>query len=249
MRDPGQSGDQPSIGMAADVDTLVIGTSPSQSYAMLDAVMTEALGLAMYNAVAAQQNASTARNASVLMACTALLSLPVAAIPASGAQVSARSAAEPQAASAGKRAATAAAAASDRPATVQSAAASAQPNASAKPDADRKVIDPQVLDAINQIQRAVLQPEVVHASGAGKAYQLVAQSAAIAVQDATDALRGVSIIAATAAGVAMTRFLASGDPKYLLGLTAARDMMTTATDDFAKVAAAAANAVAEFPTS
>ncbi|MES2195392.1 MAG: hypothetical protein V4517_13310 [Pseudomonadota bacterium] len=110
------------------------------------------------------------------------------------------------------------------------------------------MVDPQVLDAINQIQRAVLQPEVVHASGAGKAYQLVAQSAAIAVQDATDALRGVSIIAATAAGVAMTRFLASGDPKYLLGLTAARDMMTTATDDFAKVAAAAANAVAEFPT-
>lgn len=245
MKEPGHSGDQPFIGMAADVDTLVIGTSPSQSYALLDAVMTEALGLAMYNAVTAQQNASTARNAAVLMACTAMLSLPVAVVPGSAAQASARAVADLPAASVGKK--SAAAATPERLAAVQSAAP-AQADASATPGADRRMVDPQVVDAIHQIRQAVLQPEVVRTSGAGKAYQLVAQSGAIAVQDATDALRGVSIIAATAASVAMTRFLTSGDPKFLLGLTAARDMMTTATDDFARIAAAAANAVTEFPT-
>jgi hypothetical protein len=245
MSDSGHSGSQPSIGVAANVDTLVIGTSPSQSYAMLDAVMTEALALAMYNAVAAQQNASAARNASVLMACTALLSLPVAATPGAAAPSSDRTATEPPAVPADKQPATAAAMTDSpaiaRPGSVETA------DASAAPGADRRVVDPLIIDAINQMQQAVLQPEAVRTSGAGKASLSVAQSAAIAVQDATDALRGTSIIAATAASVAMTRFLSSGDPKYLLGVTAARDMMTTATDDFAKVATAAANVVAEFP--
>jgi hypothetical protein len=128
-----------------------------------------------------------------------------------------------------------------RPGSVETA------DASAAPGADRRVVDPLIIDAINQMQQAVLQPEAVRTSGAGKASLSVAQSAAIAMQDATDALRGTSIIAATAASVAMTRFLSSGDPKYLLGVTAAHDMMTTATDDFAKIAAAAANVVTEFP--
>ena len=242
MSNPGNSADQPFLGEAADVDTLVIGTAPSHSYVLLDAVMTQALGLAMFNAVTAQQNASAARNATVLTACMAMLSVPIADVAQSAAQASARAAA-----SADKTAAPVAAK-PDQPAAGQLGAASAQGDSSATPDSDGNTVDPRVIDAINQTQQAVLSPQVVRTSSAGKAYQLVAQSAAIAVQDATDALRGVSIIAATAASVAMTKFLTNGDPKYLLGLTAARDMMATATDDFAKVSVAAASAVREFPT-
>jgi hypothetical protein len=105
-----------------------------------------------------------------------------------------------------------------------------------------------ILDAINQIQLAVMSPQSVRASGAGKAYQLVAHSAALAVQDAANALGGMSTIAATASSVALTRFLTTGDPKYLAGVAAALDMVKSATDDFARVSAAASAAVTSFPS-
>jgi hypothetical protein len=241
MSNSGHNGEQLSVGEAADIDTLVLGTSPSYSHAVLDAVLAQALGLAMYNAVTAQQNASAARSATVLMACSAMLSLPISSIAEPAAQ------ADLGAAPADKmpnREATT----SDPPAPPPAAAASAQGNSSAAKGGDQTTVDARIIDAINRTQEAVLAPQIVLTSGAGKAYQLVAQSAAIAIQDATDALRATSIIAATAASVTMTKFLTSGDPKYLLGLTAARDMMATATNDFAKVGATAASMVKEFPS-
>jgi Killing trait len=240
MSNSGHNGEQLSLGEAADIDTLVLGTSPSYSHAVLDAVLAQALGLAMYNAVTAQQNASAARSATVLMACSAMLSLPISSVEP-GAQ------ADVGATPADKMPNREAATSDPAPAPPPSAAASAQGNSSAAKGGDQTTVDARIIDAINQTQAAVLAPQVVLTSGAGKAYQLFAQSAAIAIQDATDALRATSVIAATAASVTMTKFLTSGDPKYLLGLTAARDMMATATEDFAKVSATAANTVKEFP--
>jgi hypothetical protein len=241
MSNSGHNGEQLSVGEAADIDTLVLGTSPSYSQAVLDAVLAQALGMAMYNAVTAQQNASAARSATVLMACSAMLSLPISSIAEPG------PATDPEATPADKMPRRDAAASDLPPAPRPAAAAASQGNSAAAKGGDQTTVDARIIDAINQTQAAVLAPQVVLTSGAGKAYQLVAQSAAIAIQDATDALRATSIIAATAASVTMTKFLTSGDPKYLLGLTAARDMMATATDDFAKVSAAAANMAKEFP--
>jgi hypothetical protein len=109
-------------------------------------------------------------------------------------------------------------------------------------------VDAQIIDVINQVQMATMSPQVVLTSGAGKAYQSVAQSAAIAVQDATDALRNVSTIATTAAGVAMAQLLATGDPKYAQALTQAQSMMKSATEDFAQVGAAASTVLKNFPS-
>ncbi|MBC2806418.1 hypothetical protein C3Y94_025010, partial [Rhizobium ruizarguesonis] len=53
---------------------------------------------------------------------------------------------------------------------------------------DPSNVNAQVIDVINQVQTATMSASVVKTSGAGKAYQSVAQSAAIAVQDAADAL-------------------------------------------------------------
>ncbi|KAG0912768.1 hypothetical protein G6F31_021463 [Rhizopus arrhizus] len=88
---------------------------------------------------------------------------------------------------------------------------------------------------------------VVKTSGAGKAYQSVAQSAAIAVQDAADALRNVSTIATTAAGVAMAQYLATGDEKYARVLTQAQPMLPGATAAFTRVGSAAATVLKDFP--
>lgn len=109
------------------------------------------------------------------------------------------------------------------------------------------LVNPQVVNTLNVLHHATMDGPTVVTSGAGKAYQSVAQSAAIAVQDATDALRNVSTIATTAAGVALAQFLATGDAKYAHALQHAQDMMTSATKDYAAVGKAAAAIVTEFP--
>ena len=56
--------------------TLLTGQSPSQAFAMLDAVMVETLGMAMYNAVNRQQNAGMTSAAAVTAACARMLGAP-----------------------------------------------------------------------------------------------------------------------------------------------------------------------------
>jgi hypothetical protein len=112
---------------------------------------------------------------------------------------------------------------------------------------DPTKVNAQVIDVINQVQLATMSPQVVLTSGAGKAYQSVAQSTAIAVQDATDALRNISTIATTAMGVAMAQFLATGDPKYATALDKAQEMVQGATTDYAKIGSAAAAVLKGFP--
>lgn len=239
MSQTGQNGEQ-SVAQAADIDTLLLGTSPSYSQAVLDAVLAQAIGMAMFNAASAQQEASLARRATVLMACTTLLSLGVSGVPGSAAQ-SALEAATSEKPSKG------AATTSDPPPPPLAAIASPPANASAE-EGEQSNVNARIVAAIEQTQQAVLSAQVVRTSGAGKAYQLAAQSAAIAIQDATEALRSMSTITTTAASVAMANFLATGDEKYLRGISAARDMMATATDDFAAVAAFAIKVMTDFPS-
>jgi hypothetical protein len=106
-----------------------------------------------------------------------------------------------------------------------------------------------VIDLINQAQTATMSEGVVLTSGAGKAYQSVAQSSAIAIQDATDALRNVTTIATAAAGVAIAHLLAAPDPhgQYTAALKSAQDMMTQATTDYANIGQAAATILNGFP--
>lgn len=112
---------------------------------------------------------------------------------------------------------------------------------------DPSTVNAQVIDVINQVQRATMAPQVVLTSGAGKAYQSVAQSTAIAVQDATDALRNISTIATTAVGVAMAQYLATGDQKYANAINKAQELMQGATEEYTKIGTAAASVLKGFP--
>jgi hypothetical protein len=105
----------------------------------------------------------------------------------------------------------------------------------------------QVIDSINQVQLATMAPQVVTTSGAGKAYQSVAQSTAIAVQDSADALRNLSTIATTAIGVAMAQLLATKDVSYVGVITAAQQVMTQANAEFGQVGATAAAVIKGYP--
>ncbi|MBI9076658.1 MAG: hypothetical protein JEZ02_14725 [Desulfatibacillum sp.] len=68
-------------------------------------------------------------------------------------------------------------------------------------------LNPQVLNTLGVTRDYTLCAKVVMVEGQGKAYQSVAQSVAIAVQDVTDYLRNVSTVSATAQGVAMAKIL------------------------------------------
>jgi hypothetical protein len=108
------------------------------------------------------------------------------------------------------------------------------------------VVDPQIVDLINQASKATMGSASVRTSGAGKAYQSVAHSAAIAISDATDMLRNASTIAATATGVAMAELL-DGNVQAIEALKAAQSLITQATADYAAICAAATATVKDFP--
>jgi hypothetical protein len=257
MSSPKGNDDSEIFDVASGLDTLAVGSSPAQSFAILDAVMAQALGMAMFNAVNSQQNAAIVRSAALTLACTVLLSLPVSHLDEG--QVKATKEAlrmgaapnsnEPEAAQApaqeGRTGQPKAASPGVQDGTTSGTAHPPQVNAQ---EINAQVVNAQVVDAINQTQRAVMDPQVVLTSGAGKAFQSAAQSAAITVQDAADALRSISIIATTASGVAMAQFLATGDPKYLHGVTAAQEMIKVATADYANIGAAAETMLKGFPS-
>ncbi len=81
----------------------------------------------------------------------------------------------------------------------------------------------------------------------GKAYQSIAQSTAIAVQDATDYLRNLSTISTTAVGVAMAQLLATGDTAtYSQVITNANNLVSTGVTDFQNIGKSAMNILNNF---
>jgi hypothetical protein len=106
-----------------------------------------------------------------------------------------------------------------------------------------------ISDAIQLAQNATLTPSLIVSQGAGKAYQSVAQSMAIAVQDATDGLRNATTMATTAAGVALAQFLATKDAKYFDAIAQANTVVSNSATTLATVGATATAVLKEFPTS
>ena len=109
-------------------------------------------------------------------------------------------------------------------------------------------VNPQILNALQVTANATLSPSVIKAAGAGKAYQSVAQSAAIAVQDGADYLRNVSTISSTAIGIAMAQYAATQDAKYLEVIAAAQALVPVASQAFETIGQSAAAVVNAFPS-
>ncbi|MCF6459133.1 hypothetical protein [Pseudoalteromonas sp. MMG024] len=115
--------------------------------------------------------------------------------------------------------------------------------------ADSTQVNPQIVNALEVIQNGVLSGEMNKLSGAGKAYQSVSQSSAIAVQDATDNLRNINTMATTAMGVAMAQMLATGDvAKYSQIIDAANTMVSDGASNFKTVGENAGTLLSQFPT-
>ncbi len=90
----------------------------------------------------------------------------------------------------------------------------------------------------------------IRLAAAGRAYQSVAQSAAIAIQDGTDYLRNVSTISTTSIGVAMA-LLVAGDPKGNASniIQTAQKIAAAGVAQFTLVGTAAVEVASTFPQS
>lgn len=94
----------------------------------------------------------------------------------------------------------------------------------------------------------VITPQIIMTEGAGKAYQSVAQSTALAIQDATDNLRNINTISATAMGVAMAQFLETKDPAYVQAIELATKMSVEAANTFQVIGVNAASVIKAYPS-
>ena len=103
---------------------------------------------------------------------------------------------------------------------------------------------------LQNVSKAVLAPEVVKVQGAGKAYQMVAQSMAIAIQDATDHLRNISTISSTAVAVTTELMIANPDKfdQYSKIMDKAQGSITRATLSFEKIGKDAGHILKHFPS-
>ncbi len=102
---------------------------------------------------------------------------------------------------------------------------------------------------LQEINKATLEPSVIKANGAGKAYQSVAQSMAIAIQDATDYLRNIGSISATGIGVAVAKLIETQNLEYIPIIEECQKIMTVAEQDFKTIGQNAADILKAFPSS
>lgn len=103
--------------------------------------------------------------------------------------------------------------------------------------------------AISSVNNVHVSPRVVKVEGAGKAYQSVAQSMAIAVQDATDYLRNIRSIAMSAIAVSTELMIKEKNPDpYHQFIKSATDYVEDATDNFTKTGMDAGKILGKFPT-
>jgi len=106
----------------------------------------------------------------------------------------------------------------------------------------------QALNTLQIARSPISGPDMVWESGSGKAFHFVAQSTAMAIQDATDNLRNVSTISTTAIGVAMAQMMSSGDVQtWTPVIQAAQALVQVGAADFRAIGENAADILRRFP--
>jgi len=125
----------------------------------------------------------------------------------------------------------------------------AAPGADLIQDAPSVQVNTQIVDAVRQT-RAAMRIDADDSSrmvDSGINYQKVGQATAFAVQDATDYLRNVAAIAATAQGVALKLVLETKDDFYFKVITEAQAILASAAANLEIVGKCATTVATEFP--
>jgi hypothetical protein len=196
-----------------------VSPSLARASAITDLTLAETVGLALYDMVAAHRRTSISRETAVSMAAAGIMAMQ---FTSEGAARSERGAPF-----------------GSLPPTANGVAGPAGPAAteSAPGDADKRH------------QAAVISAQSVQPGAATLASRLVAQSSALLVDDAAEALRGTNTLAMLMAAMAMARFVETGEEHCLVAVEKAKQMIIDAQDAFARATAIAAEAVETFPSS
>lgn len=106
-------------------------------------------------------------------------------------------------------------------------------------------------DELAQIKAQVLDPKVVKMMGAGKAYQSVATSMAITVQDSTDYLRTISVVCQSAIAAFTVQYVSTEGvrpPQYEEKIKTLSKTMEQSIEVFTKMGKAAGEVLSNFPS-
>ena len=105
------------------------------------------------------------------------------------------------------------------------------------------------LGDVSKINAELLDPKTVRTQGAGKAYQSVAQSMAIAVQDATNYLENALIVSSSAIAVATAKMVAEERVKpYDEIIEQAGKTIDMAAANFSDIGKKASEILKDFPS-
>lgn len=107
------------------------------------------------------------------------------------------------------------------------------------------------LGDVSKINAELLDPTTVKIQGAGKAYQSVAQSMAIAVQDATNYLENALIVSSAAIAVATEKMVANPPaniPIYSPVIEQAGKTVEMAAKNFSDIGMKAGEVLKNFPS-
>lgn len=117
------------------------------------------------------------------------------------------------------------------------------------PASDAVQVNSQIVDAVRQTRNAVRidAGDTSKVIDAGVGYQKADQAAAFAVQDATDYLRNIMTIAATAQGMALKLLIETKDVFYIQVLDNAQLAVNKAATNLENVGAIATAVATEFP--
>ena len=113
---------------------------------------------------------------------------------------------------------------------------------------DNTKVNSQVLHGLQVNQQATMVPGILQAAGAGKAYQAVAQSAAMAVQDAADHLRNMGTLSSTVIGTAFSHSMTNPElfDTYKGVIGEAQKMMDQAAIRFENIGGYASQVLQDF---
>jgi hypothetical protein len=104
-----------------------------------------------------------------------------------------------------------------------------------------------IIDAVTTTNDIVNSLQTITAQGAGKAYQSVAHSSSISIQDGIDYLRNVSTIATAGIGVATAKLISTKDPQYAEIIGQLQGVVKDAAEITKTIGMNAGNVLSNFP--
>ena len=110
-----------------------------------------------------------------------------------------------------------------------------------------KTANAQVKDAVGLLTKELTAGKLAGSHGAGVAFQSVAMSTSLAIQDGTDYLRSVGVMATATIGVALAQLVATQDKKWADVIEIAQKAISGAAKNLGEIGKEAVTIASTYP--